>query len=179
MIGHAALLAQSSRLCLFGGGALCVIWRGGMERTKRSMISTYLVKLTWPTGSVQHGCFKGISVKCGLIVIRTHLINKGAAPRMWHDVKWRIKSNPICYGSYFNLYQHNWLCWALLKLFAAQISARKREQQQQKKEKKKVFCSCSVQSGKIICRGFSEVTTRRRRDWVYVLAHSVNTSVTL
>lgn len=42
-----------------------------------------------------------------------------------HDVKWRIKYNPICHGSYFNLYHHNRLCWALLKLFAARIFARK------------------------------------------------------
>lgn len=74
-------------------------------------------------------------------------------------MKWRIKYNPICYGSYFNLYHHNWLCWALSKLFAAHIFARKSRSHQ--KVSAAVFSRGKLCRGKIICRGFSEVTTRR------------------
>lgn len=63
MIGHAAFLHNWESLCYFGTDALCVIWRGGMERkrmaqnTARRRADGQMNVAHWFRSN---SCFKGI-----------------------------------------------------------------------------------------------------------------------
>lgn len=81
--------------------SICVIWRRrivrnlerwheGWHRTQHD--PSLMVKLLWPTGyvytTVRRSGFKWISVKCGLIVIRTHLKQGHSAQNVTRYTMW-------------------------------------------------------------------------------------------